>query len=49
MLDRNAQFQYIEEEVADDYLGSFKVAEFKNKAVEVEAEDSDDNYFFKNL
>lgn len=30
VLDRDAQFQEIEEEVAVEYLAQFKVAEFKN-------------------
>ena len=49
ILDRDAQFQEIEEEVAVDYLAQFKVAEFKNQAPDVEEPASDEDAFFKNL
>ncbi len=49
VLDRDAQFQEIEDEVAVDYLAQFKVAEFKNQAPNVEEPASDEDAYFKNL
>lgn len=39
----------MEDEVAEDYLGQFKVAEFKNKSLTSVNAESDDEGYFRDL